>query len=75
MELQVFFLWVASCILGLKYKMTALKVSNAINNFDVVKRDSYKQNFVIFKCIGYLSLLYFTAWLIIISGVLIIGWP
>ena len=73
--LQIFCMWIAACILGLKYKMTALKISNAINYGDTVKRDSYKKSLVTFRRICYLSIVYFSFVLVVLPGVMVADWP
>lgn len=42
-QVNVFFLWTAAILLGIKYKMTALKIHSAVIDCQVVNRSVYRE--------------------------------
>lgn len=73
--ISMFSLQCAACLLGLKYKMTAHKITIAVREHTIVKRATYRQIVQRFAIVFGFCLLYSIFEIIVTIGVQVKDWP
>jgi hypothetical protein len=72
---NIFLLWTAAVLLGVKYKMTALKIHSAVVELNVVNRLFYREVFIGFGCLYLFSFGFFIFEYIAVNKILKNEWP
>lgn len=72
---EIFTLWSAACLLGLKYKLTAHKIHIAVKEQNVVNRLVYREIFVSYAAIYSLAVIYYIWQMVCMPGVIRKKWP
>lgn len=67
--MDVYILWSAACILGIKYEQTAVKVHAAVCEANVASRKFYQKVYLTYSLLFVISFLVFVYWLIALSHV------